>query len=691
MTTTTAATRILVVEEDTATGLILAKQLKAFGYEVCGIADTVETAIEAADSTAPQLVLMSVGLANGGDGIVAAQTILERHTIPVVFVTACYDEETLTRVLAISPTGYLIKPFRPSELKVSLDLALHRHGIETQARHERRVLEELAMTDPLTGLANRRHLEQRLQLEWARAARDHSSLAVLIVDIDGFKSMNDTYGHAAGDACLKRVGHLLGQLSTRGSGIFGRWGGDEFMVILPGTSQEGLRFIADNIVTMSREAPDEALAIPITLSVGGSLVDSPTPAADWKPLVAEADRRLYAAKALGRDRADCGSDGESLGGVSPPARFKTQLTLAVSPSLRDQLGVLHRQINRNVPVIDQICVAIYEPATGRLSTALQIAEDGGMLSSYSAILANVPSLMALVESRLPRVINDVRSETSGRSPHSQFLQVMQYRSSYTIPIFVHDDFVGFVFLDSHRPAAFTDDFLAAWNGHLNMIQMLICQEMFVVRALHGTSHAVRHAAHFGDVETSHHLQRMARYSRVIAAELTAQRALSDEFVDLTFLFAPFHDIGKLGVARSVLLKPNSLTTTEQESMAAHVDLGSRIVEMLIDEYKLSQFSGIRVLRNIVSGHHEMLDGSGYPRGLKGDQIPLETRIVTVADIFDALTSRRPYKEPWSMQRAFAELRKMVSAGKLDADCVAALVTHQFSASQILKDVDKTSR
>lgn len=691
MTTTTAPTRILVVEDDTATSHIIAKHLRAFGYDVCGIADTVETAIEAADTTDPQLVLMDIGLADGGDGIVAAQAILERRTIPVVFVAARYDEDTLTRVLAISPIGYLIKPFRPHELKVTLELALHRHGIETQVRRERQVLQELALTDPLTGLANRRHLEHTLQSEWDRAARDRTSLAVVMIDIDGFKSINDTYGHAAGDACLKRVGHILGQLCSRGSDTVGRWGGDEFMVILPRASQEGLRFIAENIVSMIRENPDQTLATPITLSVGGARADSPTAAAGWKPLVADADRRLYAAKALGRDRADCGSDDESLSCDSPPARFKSPLTFSVSPSLRDQLGVIQRSINRDVPIIDQICFAIYEPATGRLSTAVQIADDGGMLSSYSAILASVPSLMQLVESRAPRVINDVRRETSRSTPHSQLLQMMQYRSSYTMPIFVHDDFVGFVFLDSHRPAAFTDSFLAAFNVHLHMIQMLICQEMFAVRALHGTAHAVRHVAHFRDVETSHHLQRMARYSKVIAAELTAQHALSDDFVDLTFLFAPFHDIGKLGVAKSVLLKPTTLTTAEQDAMAAHVDLGSRIVEMLIDEYKLGQFSGIRVLRNIVSGHHEMLDGSGYPRGLNGEQIPLETRIVTVADIFDALTSPRPYKEPWGMARAFMQLRKMVAEGKLDADCVAALETHHFSAAQIMKDFQKTSR
>jgi HD-GYP domain-containing protein (c-di-GMP phosphodiesterase class II) len=107
-------------------------------------------------------------------------------------------------------------------------------------------------------------------------------------------------------------------------------------------------------------------------------------------------------------------------------------------------------------------------------------------------------------------------------------------------------------------------------------------------------------------------------------------------------------------------------------MMRHVELGSMMIERLVRDFNLATVAGIGILRNVVSGHHEFLDGSGYPKGLKAEQIPLEARIVTVADIFDALTSKRTYKDAWDVGEAFAELDQMVAGGKLDADCVRAL-------------------
>ena len=104
-------------------------------------------------------------------------------------------------------------------------------------------------------------------------------------------------------------------------------------------------------------------------------------------------------------------------------------------------------------------------------------------------------------------------------------------------------------------------------------------------------------------------------------------------------------------------------------MKSHVNKGIEVIEKIIGDFELSQMPGATVMRNIVLGHHEYLDGSGYPRGLKGDQVPVEARIVTVADILDALLSVRPYKQAWTMEEACAELRNMASLGKLDTDCV----------------------
>ena len=115
---------------------------------------------------------------------------------------------------------------------------------------------------------------------------------------------------------------------------------------------------------------------------------------------------------------------------------------------------------------------------------------------------------------------------------------------------------------------------------------------------------------------------MAHYARLIARDLQQSHGLSDEFIEHLYLFAPLHDIGKIGIPDSVLLKP---------------------------------------------GHHECLDGTGYPLGLKGEAISIEARIIAVADVLDALISGRPYKQPWTIEAAIDELDRLVASGKFDAD------------------------
>jgi len=107
-----------------------------------------------------------------------------------------------------------------------------------------------------------------------------------------------------------------------------------------------------------------------------------------------------------------------------------------------------------------------------------------------------------------------------------------------------------------------------------------------------------------------------------------------------------------------------------------------VLEKMIGQFGFENLPDAQVMRNVVSGHHECLDGSGYPLGLQGDQIALEARIIAVADILDALTSHRPYKQPWTFEQALAELNRLVKAGKLDGACVQALGRHPTELEEI---------
>ena len=173
---------------------------------------------------------------------------------------------------------------------------------------------------------------------------------------------------------------------------------------------------------------------------------------------------------------------------------------------------------------------------------------------------------------------------------------------------------------------------------------------------------------------------MARYARLIAQHLAATgvAALDDETIERIFEFAPLHDIGKLAIPDRILLKPGLLSTEEREEMKTHTLRGQEMIVDIAQNFGLGHLDRLDLLKNIAESHHEAMDGSGYPHGLRGDEIPLEARIIAVADVFDALTSARPYKPSWSNEEAFAWLRSL-SRSKFDEDCVAALI---FNAQKV---------
>ena len=150
---------------------------------------------------------------------------------------------------------------------------------------------------------------------------------------------------------------------------------------------------------------------------------------------------------------------------------------------------------------------------------------------------------------------------------------------------------------------------------------------------------------FRDEETGYHLVRMARYSRLIADTIGLER---DEAESIE-LAAPLHDIGKIGIPDQILLKANALEDAEWQIMRRHPLIGHEILKGSASKY-------VRMGALIALGHHEKYDGSGYPNGLVGDHVPLCARIVAVADVYDALTSVRPYKAAWSSEQAFEYVR-----------------------------------
>ena len=351
-------------------------------------------------------------------------------------------------------------------------------------------------------------------------------------------------------------------------------------------------------------------------------------------------------------------------------------------TLSERLGLIHQQVLRAVPALDRIACALYDPDQDLLKTFINSTRDGQPIAGYQYRLADSASLSALARSGATRVIEHMEAEVHSTARHAQWVREQGYQSSFTIPLYDGDAFMAMLFFDSRQRAAFTPTVQCTLELHSSLISMSISGELVAVRALIESVRVARELTEARDFETGRHLERMARYSQLLALHVAPMRGLGDEFVESVHLFAALHDIGKIGVPDRVLLKPGKLDEEETRVMRGHVGKGVAIIDRVLGDGAQHALPNGAILRNIVAMHHEYLDGSGYPAGLRGDAVPLEARVVTVADIYDALTSFRPYKTVWDQRSALAELQRMAEAGKLDADCVQTMIDHADEVTRI---------
>lgn len=268
-------------------------------YEIITAENGLE-ALEKAANEKPDLILLDIVLPGMSGFEVLAELKESEATkpIPVVIITGLDSIEDEEKGLSRGAVDYISKPFHESLVKARI--RIHLKTVE-----HLRIIEQLSLIDHLTNIPNRRAFDKQMEIEWKRGIREKIPLSILIIDIDHFKKFNDTYGHQQGDEVLKAVAGLIKSEAKRPTDLAVRWGGEEFMVLLPGTNLVNAIEIAEKIRGKIEKAKilsiDGDFQLNVAVSIG---VASKTPSVEDKieDFIEQADTALYAAKESGRNR-----------------------------------------------------------------------------------------------------------------------------------------------------------------------------------------------------------------------------------------------------------------------------------------------------------------------------------------------------------------------------------------------------
>ena len=515
-----------------------------------------------------------------------------------------------------------------------------------------RALTQLATTDGLTGLRNARHLREELAADGPRPGRASDVRSAIMLDIDHFKSYNDSFGHPAGDEVLCHVGSIL-RREARAGDLVARYGGEEFALVLPGTGAAEARALAERLRLAIAAHPWAHR--PVTASLGVA-TDGP----DGMGLLGEADQALYLAKRTGRDRVVHHDDLKAAATAAPgPARAERRA--GPGDHLPAGTSLLHvdddadycRMLERQMAAAGLAIVAAPTAAEGfrRAPEGHDLIlldvrlPDGDGLDLCRRLKADPGTAMIpilLLSGTLVRGEDRARALAAG--------------ASAALPKLADPEEILAVIVALLRARQSERELI---RERLAMGERLRDQAAELGRVCDATIEGWARALELRDHETEGHSRRVAELTVRVARHMGIAEA------DLIHLRrgALLHDIGKVGVPDAILNKPGPLDDAEQLVLRRHPEVGHgllRPIEFLRDSL------------DIPLRHHERWDGGGYPGGLGGEEIPLAARIFAAADIYDALSHDRPYRPAWEPARVREYIRSLAGC-HLDPAVVEAIL------------------
>ena len=298
--------RVLIADDSPLDRSVLRLSLEKWDYEVVEAEDGDRAMEILAEDDAPSMAVLDWMMPGISGPEICRQIRFEnrpRYTY-ILLLTSKDDTEDLIEGMQSGADDYVVKPVNMHELQVRLRAGRRIIELQEELIATREELRVQATRDFLTGIWNRGMITQKLDEEISRAARANGSLGVIMVDVDHFKRINDTYGHPAGDSILVEVA-LRMQETLRAYDCLGRFGGEEFLIVLPDASEEGAVALAERIRIAVAGVPIEAPSGPVNVTVSlGTVVRTMEQGTNFKTLIDEADRALYRAKDGGRNRVE---------------------------------------------------------------------------------------------------------------------------------------------------------------------------------------------------------------------------------------------------------------------------------------------------------------------------------------------------------------------------------------------------
>ena len=492
---------------------------------------------------------------------------------------------------------------------------------QLHATQERAFKEEL-YRDSLTGAYNRRYYEEVVRKSIGPAG-------IALLDVDDFKICNDAYGHYAGDMALKTATKAI-QSCIRESDLLIRYGGDEFLLVLPGIPGDFLQTKLEQICTAAQMASVPGYShFRISLSIGGTIQSLADP---MENIVRRADRLMYQAKCR-KNAVMVEVPGHNLAALEKLLQNKPQILLVddsamnrmiLTEILGDSYHILEAENGRE-------CMEKLQAEAGNIALVLldinmPVMDGFEVLKAMNAnhTIEDIPVIM-------------ISSEDSDAT----------IRRSYELGA---SDYVNRPF-DARIVYRRVTNTIKLYAKQRRLVQMVSEQ----IRARENNTDTLvgvlSHIVEFRNGESGAHVRHIRIITELLLRrllEISSRYSITAEQQDMIPLASALHDIGKIGIDEKVLNKPGKLTPEEFEVMKTHSMLGAK---MLHDLDNFAEQPLLQTAYEIARWHHERWDGRGYPDGLKDDEIPISAQLVSLADVYDALTSERCYKKAFSHEKA----------------------------------------